>query len=289
MASKRASIRRLFSSAPKRPSVPRTPIQWKHPEYYNEASFESEFRRVLDVCHGCRRCFNLCDAFPALFKAVDEAPTGELDSVPTESFAAVNDACTLCDMCFTAKCPYTPPHELNIDFPHLILRYRAIENGEANRAIAEASPGGLETGPWIDNAHTSTKTEVVPGVSRTLHKSPARAIHRVLANQDVTGPLSSKVAPLANAVTQAAPGSVVRKALEAVTKFDANAPLPSFASETFVSWFAKQPTSPAPQNGRKVVLYATCFVNHNRPAIGQAAVALLRASGVHVEVAFPGW
>ena len=33
----------------------------------------------------------------------------------------VADACTLCDMCFMTKCPYVPPHEFNIDFPHLML------------------------------------------------------------------------------------------------------------------------------------------------------------------------
>ncbi len=222
---------------------------------------------------------------------MDESPTGELDSVPTKDFAAVNDGCTLCDMCFTAKCPYTPPHELNIDFPHLILRYRAIENATGNQAAAAALNGGLETGPWLDNSHSNAKAaETAAGVSRTLHKSPASAAHRLIANQNVTGPLGSRLAPLANAATQS-PGSTARKAMEAVTHFDANAPLPPFSSETFLSWFAKQPRDSDGESTatRKVVLYATCFVNHNRPAIGKAAVALLRASGVHVEAVFPGW
>ena len=26
-----------------------------------------------------------------------------------------------------SSCPYVPPHPLNIDFPHMILRYRAVE------------------------------------------------------------------------------------------------------------------------------------------------------------------
>ena len=42
----------------------------------------------------------------------------ELDSVSSDKFEDVVDACTLCDMCFLTKCPYVPPHEFNIDFPH---------------------------------------------------------------------------------------------------------------------------------------------------------------------------
>ena len=35
-------------------------------------------------------------------------------------------------MCFMTKCPYVPPHEFDLDFPHLMLRYRMLQrkNGE---------------------------------------------------------------------------------------------------------------------------------------------------------------
>ena len=46
---------------------------------------------------------------------------------PDDGLQKVVDACTLCDMCFMTKCPYVPPHEFNLDFPHLMLRYRAAE------------------------------------------------------------------------------------------------------------------------------------------------------------------
>jgi hypothetical protein len=36
----------------------------------------------------------------------------------------------------TCRCPYTPPHPLNLDFPHLVLRYRAVANAAANRPAA---------------------------------------------------------------------------------------------------------------------------------------------------------
>ena len=105
----------------------RRPILWQDPDYYDLAKVEAEMERVFDICHGCRRCFNLCDSFPKLFDMIDESPTGELDGVDKKDYAKVADACTLCDMCFLTKCPYVPPHEFDLDFPHLILRYRAAK------------------------------------------------------------------------------------------------------------------------------------------------------------------
>src|SRR6202051_3550982 len=105
----------------------RHPIEWQTEEFSDPAKLEAEMRRVFDICHGCRRCFNLCDSFPRLFELVDNSPTEELDSVPTSAYKGVVDACTLCDMCYMTKCRYVPPHEFNLDFPHLMLRYRAAE------------------------------------------------------------------------------------------------------------------------------------------------------------------
>ena len=105
----------------------RLPIDWQDSEFTDDDSIEKETRRIFDVCHGCRRCFNLCDSFPRLFDLIDQSESGELDSVKTDDFSSVVDACTLCDMCFMTKCPYVPPHEFNIDFPHLMLRHRVAD------------------------------------------------------------------------------------------------------------------------------------------------------------------
>jgi glycerol-3-phosphate dehydrogenase subunit C len=102
-------------------------LDWKNPEFYNEEPLMREMHRVFDICHGCRRCFNLCNAFPLLFDKVDESPTGELDSVPKTVYWEVVDQCYLCDMCFMTKCPYVPPHPFNLDFPHLMLRAKAVK------------------------------------------------------------------------------------------------------------------------------------------------------------------
>ncbi len=62
----------------------RHPIDWQNPDFYDEEKLNAELHRVFDICHGCRRCFNLCDSFPILFDLVDESPTGELDGVDTK-------------------------------------------------------------------------------------------------------------------------------------------------------------------------------------------------------------
>ena len=105
----------------------RHPIPWRDADFYDPDKLDQELRRVFDICHGCRRCFNLCDSFPRLFDLIDSSPSGELDTVDSAGFKPVIDACTLCDMCFMTKCPYVPPHEFNLDFPHLMLRARAQE------------------------------------------------------------------------------------------------------------------------------------------------------------------
>ena len=103
----------------------RHPIDWQNPAFYDDAALERELERIFDICHGCRRCFNLCNAFPTLFDAVDNAPSQELDTVDKQVFWQVVDHCYLCDMCFLTKCPYVPPHPFNLDFPHTMLRAKA--------------------------------------------------------------------------------------------------------------------------------------------------------------------
>ena len=104
----------------------RHPLPWRTPEFHDRAALEAELARVFDICHGCRRCFNLCLAFPVLFDRIDESATGELESVPKSAYQEVVDHCYLCDLCYMTKCPYVPPHEWNVDFPHLMLRAKAV-------------------------------------------------------------------------------------------------------------------------------------------------------------------
>ena len=110
----------------------RHPIDFEHPDFLNREKLDAEMRRVFDICHGCRRCFNLCDSFPKLFDMIDDSKEEDVDSLSSEQFAPVVDACTLCDMCFMTKCPYVPPHDFNLDFPHLMLRYRTAQKKQGH-------------------------------------------------------------------------------------------------------------------------------------------------------------
>ncbi|HEX9851987.1 MAG TPA: Fe-S oxidoreductase, partial [Woeseiaceae bacterium] len=74
----------------------RHPIAWQTDDFYNEASLTGELERVFDICHGCRRCFNLCNSFPTLFDAIDASESSELDTVPREVYWEVVDNCYLC-------------------------------------------------------------------------------------------------------------------------------------------------------------------------------------------------
>jgi glycerol-3-phosphate dehydrogenase subunit C len=95
--------------------------------------------RIFDICHGCRRCVSLCGAFPTLFDLVDESKTGEVDGVDKKDYWKVVDQCYLCDLCYMTKCPYVPPHEWNLDFPHTMLRAKAIKFKKGGVGAASGS------------------------------------------------------------------------------------------------------------------------------------------------------
>jgi len=104
----------------------RHPLGQNEPGFYNETAIFDELERVFDICHGCRRCVSLCNSFPTLFDLVDESSTMEVDGVARQDYWKVVDNCYLCDLCYLTKCPYVPPHEWNVDFPHLMLRAKAF-------------------------------------------------------------------------------------------------------------------------------------------------------------------
>ena len=227
----------------------RRPIPWREPDFVDAEKLDNELRRVFDICHGCRRCFNLCDSFPRLFDLIDESESGELDSVASADFKPVVDACTLCDMCFMTKCPYVPPHEFDIDFPHLMLRYRAAER-------ATGDGGGLTA--------------------------------RQLTETDRNGRLGCAVSGLANWATDTGNG-LTRPIIQAIAGVHRDAALPRYQSPQLINRSAPPAIDrDAPAFGRKAVLYATCFANYNAPAIGTAARDVLARNGVETEVAYPG-
>ena len=145
--------------APTRHNIP-----WKEKDYLDPKKIDNELRRVFDVCHGCRRCFNLCDSFPRLFDLIDDSDSEELDTVESKDFKPIVDACTFCDMCFMTKCPYVPPHEFDLDFPHLMLRYRAMEFDQGKVAytakqITKTDRNGSLASPFASLVNWSTRRQ----------------------------------------------------------------------------------------------------------------------------------
>ncbi len=226
----------------------RHPIPWQDPDFLDAEKLDAELRRQFDICHGCRRCFNLCDSFPRLFDLIDEAETGELDSVSSADFKPVIDACTLCDICFLIKCPYVPPHEFNIDFPHLMLRARAAE------AQKTGVPFGVKQMTQTDR--NGKLAGAVPG----------------LANW-ASGCGNHLTRPVMEGVLDVHRDAVLPK-FHSDTFTDRAKSAPVLAAD-------------APASGRKAVLYATCFANYNNPEIGSAAQAILAKNGVETEVVYP--
>ena len=144
----------------------RHPIDWLSKDFNDEEKLMTELERVFDLCHGCRRCVSLCDSFPTLFDLVDESSTMEVDGVDKQDYWKVVDQCYLCDLCYMTKCPYVPPHEWNIDFPHLMLRAKSVryqkEGASARDKMltstdAVGKTAGLPGGSIVVNASNRTK------------------------------------------------------------------------------------------------------------------------------------
>jgi glycerol-3-phosphate dehydrogenase subunit C len=224
-------------------------IDWQNPEFYDAAKLEAELERVFDICHGCRRCFNLCDSFPRLFDLVDESPTGELDGVAKADYARVIDACTLCDLCFMTKCPYVPPHEFNLDFPHLMLRARAV----------------------------AAKEKGVPFADRQLARTDFNGFAASLA-----APVANWASKRGNTITRPVLEKLAGLHPDAALPKYAST---SFAMQAAAA--PLEVNTQAPAYGRKAVLYATCFTNYNDPGVGMDARALLARNGVTTEVVYP--
>ena len=227
----------------------RHPIPWREDAFYDRARLDAETRRIFDICHGCRRCFNLCDSFPRLFDLIDDAESGELDTVESVGFQPVIDACTLCDMCFLTKCPYVPPHDFDLDFPHLMLRHRAVE----------------------------------------LKEGKIGAISRQLSKTDRNGKLGCALSPIANWATRTGNRLTrpVMEMTAGIHR-DAALPEYAGKPFTDTAKLNPPPVNrQAPAFGRKAVLYATCFANYNNTAIAEAALKVLALNGVETEVVYP--
>jgi glycerol-3-phosphate dehydrogenase subunit C len=227
----------------------RHPLNWREPGFYDPAALEQELHRVFDICHGCRRCFSLCQSFPTLFDLIDSSETMELDGVDKADYNKVIEHCYLCDMCYMTKCPYVPPHPWNVDFPHLMLRAKA----------ARAQQGGLKFGERLLSATDAVgRIAGIPVVAEAVNAANRSPMMRKLLDKtlgvDPRAPL-----PRFNARS-------ARTRLKRSLRTDLTA-------------------QPSPDTRGQVVLFTTCYGNRNEPELVEDLAAVLEHNGIGVVLA----
>ncbi len=215
----------------------RHPIEWRSAEFYDADKLDAELHRVFDICHGCRRCVSLCNAFPTLFDLIDEGKTGEMDGVATADYAKVVDQCYLCDLCYMTKCPYVPPHEWNVDFPHLMLRAKAARFRKQGASFRDK---------LLSSTDALGKLAAIPVVAQTVNAINDNRVARLVIDKALGVHRERKLPPYSPA------------------RFRANA---AAASPHAVRDGRRTPG--------KVAIFATCYINYNEPGIGHDLVKLL--------------
>jgi len=226
----------------------RRPIDWQNPEFYAEAPLYAELERVFDICHGCRRCVSLCDSFPTLFDLVDGSPTLEVDGVDKADYVKVVDQCFLCDLCAETKCPYLPPHEWAVDFPHLMLRAKAhrFRNGDTK---------------WRDRLITTTD----PVFSTLSAPLIGQMANGVIGNGTLRKIVDRTVGLHAEAPVPTFHTRTLRKRLRSNHAVGGT------------------PRSTDRTRG-KVAIYVTCYGDHNEPQVVEDLVKVLNHNDVSVQL-----
>ena len=224
----------------------RHPLDWKNPAFYDEQSLFKELERVFDICHGCRRCVSLCQSFPALFDLVDESPTLEVDGIKKEDYWKVVDHCYLCDLCFMTKCPYVPPHEWNVDFPHLMLRAKAVKFEKGESKLRDRI---------LTSTDTVGKLAGIPIVVQAVNAANRTPVFRKALDK-VMGVHPDAILPEYHSRT-------FRQRFET----------------------AEGVAQPSGNTRGRVALFATCYGNYNEPNLGEDLVAVFRHNDIPVIIA----
>ncbi|HET7674064.1 MAG TPA: heterodisulfide reductase-related iron-sulfur binding cluster, partial [Gammaproteobacteria bacterium] len=227
----------------------RHPIAWRGPEFGDEAALFAEMDRIFDICHGCRRCFNLCNAFPTLFDAIDESESMDVSGISREVHWEVVDHCYLCDMCYMSKCPYVPPHPWNVDFPHLMLRAKTVKRREKGNKLRD---------------RVLTSTDVVGRFAGI--PIVAEAVNAANSNGAARSLLQKTFGIHKDAALPKFHGKTLRRRLKKRAAADL-------------------PVEPANGTRGKVALFATCYGNFNRPQLGEDLIAVFEHNGIPVQLA----
>ncbi len=231
----------------------RHPLNWKNPDFHNADKLNRELERVYDICHGCRRCVSLCNAFPTLFDLVDESDTMEVDGIKKVDYMKVVDHCYLCDLCFMTKCPYVPPHEWEVDFPHLMLRAKAVAARQRKPSLRD----------------------------------------RLLASTDAVGKFATIpfVAPVINVVNKIALVRKILDKVAGIHK-NAVLPRFSgrpFRNRSIDADKNSQTATPAGETSGRVAIFTTCYGNRCSPEVNEDLLAVLQHNGIEVRLVEKEW
>ena len=227
----------------------RHPLDWKNPQFWDQDALNAELERVFDLCHGCRRCVSLCHAFPTLFDLVDESSTMEVDGVAKADYAKVVEQCYLCDLCYQTKCPYIPPHPWNLDFPHLMLRAKAV---------AFRKQGAPLSARVLSNTMTVGRLATIPIVVETVNAANRSKPLRGLLEKTLGVHRDAKV-----------PEYHRRTASRRLKERAAPAEPEAIAC--------------GPTRGR-VAIFATCYGEYNMPQVVEDLAVVLRHNGIAVKL-----
>lgn len=227
-------------------------LDWTNPDFYNQDKIDEELYRTFEICHGCRRCVSLCDAYPTLFDLIDESPSYDIDTVEKSDYNKVVDECYMCDLCYQTKCPYVPPHPWALDFPHLMLRAKAKKFKDKKDGLQK------------------------------------RIRNKLLSSTDFTMKYGS--IPLVDVTINTLNGSqIVRKPLEGLLGIHAKADLPKFKSNNLKKRVEKLTNSVDKVQANesttgKVMVFGTCYCNYSVPEVGEDLFAVFRHNNIQTEL-----
>ena len=222
----------------------RHPLGQNEPGFYDETAIFDELERVFDICHGCRRCVSLCNSFPTLFDLVDESSTMEVDGVERKDYWSVVDNCYLCDLCYLTKCPYVPPHEWNVDFPHLMLRAKALGYQQGRAKFRDKI---------ITSTDTIGKLASIPIV--------ANVVNAVNKNEHTRALLESSLQIHAAARLPEYHSKTLSKRRAGHQPVDIE-------------------VTPTDRTNGKVAIFATCYGEYNEPLIGEDLLAVFEHNDI---------
>ncbi len=148
------------------------------------------------------------------------------------------------------KCPYVPPHDFDLDFPHLMLRYRT-----AQKKLGKLPSVPTQLAQIDRNAKIGVMFSKIVNWASNIKNKLIRKILELITGIDKRVQL-----PKYNSETFS-------------NFFKKNRDKINYQTSS---------------KDRKVVIYSTCFVNFNKKNTGVAALKVLKKNGVEVQEAYPG-